>query len=96
MERGGKDRYPRAAAACLAVRGDGQGRHARASNGPGELVAYLVPAESGGTVLERMGAAGQVRPAIGQPPRQDAASADSARREDAHETLLEMRDEERY
>jgi prevent-host-death family protein len=62
----------------------------------GKLVAYLVPAEAGGTVLDRMRAAGQVRPAIGNlldlmpppptPPGQKTLT----------ETLLEMRDEERY
>ena len=62
----------------------------------GKLVAYLVPAEEGGTVLDRMRAAGQVRPAIGNlldrmpppptPPGQKTLT----------EALLEMRDEERY
>jgi prevent-host-death family protein len=62
----------------------------------GKLVAYLVPAEGNGTVLDRMRAAGQVRPAIGNlldfmpppptPPGQKTLT----------ETLLEMRDEERY
>ena len=60
----------------------------------GELVAYLVPAGEGGTTFERMKAAGQVRPAIGNlldlmpppptPPGQKTLT----------ETLLEMRDEE--
>jgi antitoxin (DNA-binding transcriptional repressor) of toxin-antitoxin stability system len=60
----------------------------------GELVAYLVPAGDGGTTFERMKAAGQVRPAIGNlldlmpppptPPGQKTLT----------ETLLEMRDEE--
>ena len=60
----------------------------------GELVAYLVPAGDGGTTFERMKAAGQVRPAVGNlldlmpppptPPGQKTLT----------ETLLEMRDEE--
>lgn len=62
----------------------------------GKLVAYLVPAESGGTVLDRMRAAGQVRPAIGNlldmmPPPPTPPGAKTLT-----ETLLEMRDEERY
>ena len=62
----------------------------------GKLVAYLVPAESGGTVLDRMRAAGQVRPAIGNlldlmpPPPTPPGSKTLT------ETLLEMRDEEDY
>ena len=62
----------------------------------GELVAYLVPAGDGGSTFERMKAAGQVRPAIGDlldlmpppptPPGQKTLT----------ETLLEMRDEEDY
>ena len=62
----------------------------------GKLVAYLVPAEAGGTVLDRMRAAGQVRPAIGNlldlmpPPPTPPGSKTLT------ETLLEMRDEERY
>lgn len=62
----------------------------------GRLVAYLVPAEEGGTVLDRMRAAGQVRPARGNlmdllppPPAPPGAKT-------LTETLLEMRDEERY
>ena len=60
----------------------------------GKLVAYLVPAEAGGTVLDRMRAAGQVRPAIGNlldlmpPPPTPPGSKTLT------ETLLEMRDEE--
>ena len=60
----------------------------------GKLVAYLVPAGKGGTVLDRMRAAGQVRPAIGSlldlmpppptPPGQKPLS----------EVLQEMRNEE--
>ena len=62
----------------------------------GKLVAYLVPAESGGTFLDRMRAAGQVRPAIGNlldmmPPPPTPPGAKTLT-----ETLLEMRDEERY
>ena len=62
----------------------------------GKLVAYLVPAEAGGTVLDRMRAAGQVRPAIGNlldlmPPPPTPPG-----RKTLTETLLEMRDEERY
>ena len=62
----------------------------------GKLVAYLVPAESGGTALDRMRAAGQVRPAIGNlldmmPPPPTPPGAKTLT-----ETLLEMRDEERY
>jgi len=62
----------------------------------GKLVAYLVPAGEGGTVLDRMRAAGQVRPAIGSlldllPPPPAPPGAKSLT-----ETLLEMRDEERY
>ena len=62
----------------------------------GEPVAYLVPAEEGGTTFARMKAAGQVRPAVGNlldlmpppptPPGQKTLT----------ETLLEMRDEEDY
>jgi len=62
----------------------------------GKLVAYLVPADAGGTTFERMKAAGQVRPATGNlldlmpppptPPGQKTLT----------ETLLEMRDEEDY
>ena len=62
----------------------------------GKLVAYLVPAEGGGTVLDRMRAAGQVRPAIGNlldlmPPPPTPPGEKTLT-----ETLLEMRDEERY
>jgi prevent-host-death family protein len=62
----------------------------------GKLVAYLVPAQEGGTVLDRMRAAGQVRPAVGDlrdllPPPPAPPGTPSLT-----ETLLEMRDEERY
>ncbi len=61
----------------------------------GKLVAYLVPAQEGGTVLDRMRAAGQVRPAVGDlrdllPPPPAPPSTPSLT-----ETLLTMRDEER-
>jgi antitoxin (DNA-binding transcriptional repressor) of toxin-antitoxin stability system len=62
----------------------------------GEVIAYLVPAHEMGTVLDRMRAAGQVRAARGNlmdllppPPAPPAAKS-------LTETLLEMRDEERY
>ena len=62
----------------------------------GELVAYLVPAEQGGTTVERMVAAGQVQLATGNlldllppPPATPGARPLS-------EVLLEMRDEEDY
>ena len=59
----------------------------------GKVIAYLVPAQETGTVLDRMRAAGQVRPARGDlmdlfPPPPGTKSLS--------ETLLEMRDEERY
>jgi len=62
----------------------------------GKLVAYLVPAHEGGTVLDRMRAAGQVRPAVGDlrdllPP--PPAPPD---RPSLTQTLLEMRDEESH
>ena len=62
----------------------------------GKLVAYLVPAHGSGTVLDRMRAAGQVRPARGNlmdllPPPPAPPGTKSLT-----ETLLEMRDEERY
>jgi prevent-host-death family protein len=61
----------------------------------GKLVAYLVPAQEGGTVLDRMRAAGQVRPAVGDlrdllPPPPGPPGTPSLT-----ETLLTMRDEER-
>ena len=60
----------------------------------GELVAYLVPAGEGGSTFERMKAAGQVRPAVGNlldlmPPPPTPPG-----RKTLTETLLEMRDEE--
>ena len=61
----------------------------------GELVAYLVPAEQAGTTYERMVAAGQVRPAIGDlldlmPPPTPPGQKPLSR------ALQEMRDEEDY
>lgn len=62
----------------------------------GKLVAYLVPAERAGSVLERLEAAGQYRPPKGslldlgpaQPPPDDGPPLS--------EVLAQMRDEERY
>ncbi len=62
----------------------------------GKLVAYLVPAESGGTVLDRMRAAGQVRPAIGNLLDMMPPPPTPAGQKTLTETLLEMRDEECY
>jgi prevent-host-death family protein len=62
----------------------------------GELVAYLVPAEQGGTAFERMVAAGHVRLATGNlldhlpPPPAPPGTRPLS------EVLLEMRDEEDY
>jgi prevent-host-death family protein len=62
----------------------------------GELVAYLVPAEEGGSVYERLVAAGKVRPAVGNlldllppPPAEPGEPSLS-------DTLQQMRDEEDY
>jgi prevent-host-death family protein len=63
----------------------------------GKLVAYLVPAEEPKSMFERLVAAGQVKRATGRgihdllpiPPAPHGAKPLS-------ETLLEMRDEERY
>jgi prevent-host-death family protein len=63
----------------------------------GKLVAYLVPAEEGGSILDRLEAAGQLRRATRRgisdllpippaPPGERSLS----------ETLQEMRDEERW
>jgi len=62
----------------------------------GKLVAYLVPAAEGGSTFERMKAAGQGRPAIGNlldlmPPPPTPPGAKTLTK-----TLLEMRDEEDY
>ncbi|MGI9004039.1 MAG: type II toxin-antitoxin system Phd/YefM family antitoxin [Pseudonocardia sp.] len=62
----------------------------------GKLVAYLVPAEESGSVLDRLEAAGQLRRGVGNlmdllppPPAEPGEKSLS-------ETLREMRDEERY
>ncbi|WP_219415016.1 type II toxin-antitoxin system Phd/YefM family antitoxin [Pseudonocardia nigra] len=62
----------------------------------GKLVAYLVPAEEPGSILDRLEAAGQLRRATGNlmdhlppPPAPPGARPLS-------EVLQEMRDEERY
>ncbi|WP_037067512.1 type II toxin-antitoxin system Phd/YefM family antitoxin [Pseudonocardia acaciae] len=62
----------------------------------GKLVAYLVPADEPTSMFERLKAAGQVRMAAGNlmdhlppPPSEPGEKSLS-------ETLLEMRDEERY
>jgi prevent-host-death family protein len=62
----------------------------------GELVAYLVPAEEGGSTYQRLVAAGRVRPAIGNlldllppPPAEPGRPLLS-------EVLQQMRDEEDY
>ena len=60
----------------------------------GELVAYLVPAGDGGTTFERMKAAGQVRPAIGNLLDLMPPPPTSPGQKTLTETLLEMRDEE--
>lgn len=62
----------------------------------GEVVAYLVPAEEPNSILDRLEAAGQYRPAIGSildvlpiptpPPGGKPVS----------ETVIEMRNEERW
>ena len=62
----------------------------------GKLVAYLVPAEGGGTFLDRMRAAGQVRPAIGNLLDRMPPPPTPLGRKTLTETLLEMRDEEDY
>ena len=62
----------------------------------GKLVAYLVPAEESGSVLDRLEAAGQLRRATGRladllpPPPAPPGSRPLS------EVLQEMRDEERW
>lgn len=62
----------------------------------GKLVAYLVPADEPTSTLQRMIAAGQVRPAVGSlrdhlpPPPAPPGTRPLS------EVLQEMRDEERY
>lgn len=62
----------------------------------GKLVAYLVPAEESGSILDRLESAGQLRRGVGNlmdllppPPAESGEKSLS-------ETLREMRDEERY
>ncbi|MQA60461.1 MAG: type II toxin-antitoxin system prevent-host-death family antitoxin [Actinophytocola sp.] len=62
----------------------------------GKLVAYLVPAEQAGPMLERLEAAGQYRPAARSifelaPPPQAPEGA-----QPLSEALAELRDEERW
>ena len=62
----------------------------------GKLVAYLVPAEEGGSILDRLEAAGHVRRAKGRlqdllpPPPAPSGTRPLS------EVLQEMRDEERW
>jgi prevent-host-death family protein len=66
----------------------------------GKLVAYLVPADEPKSTLERLRAAGKVRPAkgrmrdllaeIGPPPPPEPGESSP------YEELMRMRDEERY
>ena len=62
----------------------------------GKPVAYLVPAEKRGSIVDQLIAAGQLKPAVGDlrdllpvPPAPPGARPLS-------EVLLEMRDDERY
>lgn len=62
----------------------------------GKLVAYLVPAEEPNSILDRLEAAGQFRPAIGSildvlPERTPPPGG-----KPVSETVREMRDEERW
>lgn len=62
----------------------------------GKLVAYLVPAEGSGSVLDRLEAAGQYRRGVGNLMDHLPPPAREPGEKPLSEVLQEMRDEEQY